>query len=300
MAKLPRIFQKLFGSTGDQSHFGQFASRAVVPPGFKTKDPNSIQQLSAFEGNGWYEAINFNNKAAFLEDMNGLFLLVFYQICYGMQEGIPEWNSSTTYYTGSIVKKTGTTELYGSLIDNNIGQALPNQTADANWNYLNPTPNPAGLLSDFAGVSAPFGWLLCDGSVVPQGSYPALFAAIGTTWNTGGEGGGNFRLPDIRGRASIGAGAGSGLTARSVGQQTGVETVTLVESEMPRHDHPAGTSPSVSTVGTGTVTIAGASGGNFLPAGAAQQLGISIGMTGGNAAHQNMQPSAVVLKIIKT
>jgi len=118
MAKLTRIFQNLFGRDGDASHFGQFGSR-VSGPGFPTKDPNTIQSLSAFITNGWLDAINSSNKAPFLEDMNGLFYLMFYQIAYALQEGIPEWNSATTYYTGSVVKKTGTSELYASLVDTN-------------------------------------------------------------------------------------------------------------------------------------------------------------------------------------
>lgn len=306
MAKLPRIFQNLFGSSGDQSHFGQFGSRVAAPPGFATKDPASIQSLSAFTTNGWLDAINTANKAPFLEDMNGMFYLLFYQICYGMQEGIMEWNGSTTYFIGSIVKKTGTTELYGSLVDNNLGNALPSQTSNANWNYLNPASVAPGVISDFGGTAAPFGYLLCDGTVYPQASYPALFTAIGTNWNTGGEGAGNFRVPDLRGRASIGAGQGSGLTNRTLAQLIGEENHTLVVGEMPVHAHgttdaghfhtgrfsnlySAGAGLAPSTVGGTIATITESAFSN-----------ITIQNAGGGGAHNNMQPSAVVTKIIKT
>jgi len=45
-------------------------------------------------------------------------------------------------------------------------------------------------------IAAP-GWLYCDGQTVPQAMYRALFAAIGTRYNTTGEGVGTFRLPGI-------------------------------------------------------------------------------------------------------
>lgn len=61
-----------------------------------------------------------------------------------------------------------------------------------------PQAIPAGVISPFGGPVAPSGYLACDGSVVSQTTYAALYAAIGTTWNTSGEGAGNFRLPDLR------------------------------------------------------------------------------------------------------
>lgn len=307
MAKLARVFQKLFGDTGNQSHFGQFGSRAIAAP-LPTKDPNTIQALTAFTQNGWLDAINAANKAPFLEDMNGLFYLLFYQLNYGFQEGIPEWNSGTTYYIGGIVKKTGTTELYGSLVDANVGNALPSQTSNAFWNYLNPASVAPGLMSDFGGTTAPFGWLLCDGSVVSQASYPGLFTAIGTNWNTGGEGGGNFRLPDMRGRASIGTGQGSGLTNRTLATLLGEETHLLVIGEMPTHSHgvvdPGHNHTERGSAGGSTpISISTAPGsGNLSSANDTESstTGITIISTGGGGAHNNMQPSAVVTKVIKT
>lgn len=39
------------------------------------------------------------------------------------------------------------------------------------------------------------GWLECNGAVVSQAVYPQLYSVLGTTFNTGGEGAGNFRIP---------------------------------------------------------------------------------------------------------
>jgi hypothetical protein len=54
----------------------------------------------------------------------------------------------------------------------------------------------AGIVVNYAVATLPAGLLLANGSVVAQGTYPRLFAAIGTAYNTGGEGAGNFRLPN--------------------------------------------------------------------------------------------------------
>lgn len=306
MAKLSRVFQAVFGLNGNQSHFGQFGSRATGP-GVQSKDPATIQALTAFTNDGWKDAINTANKAPFLEDMNGLFLLIFRQIAYLFQEGNPEWDAGTTYFIGSTVKKTGTFEFYGSLVDNNVGNALPSQTDNASWQYLNPPSVAPGVMADFGGASAPFGWLICDGSVVAQASYPALFTAIGSAWNTGGEGGGNFRLPDLRGRAAIGAGTGSGLTARALAALVGEETHLLVTGEIPSHNHPVtdpghahtGNFQPIYGSGGGLAPSTNLSGGTHATITDAAATGVTVGNTGGGGAHNNMQPSAVVNKIIK-
>lgn len=303
MAKLTRAFQSLFGLNGNQSHFGQFGSR-VSGPGVPSKDPATIQALSAFTDNGWLDAINAANKAPFLEDMNGLFYLLFYQICYMLQEGVPEWNAGTTYYVGSVVKKSGTVEQYSSTTDNNTGNALPTRTDNGNWRYLNPSNVSPGIIQDFGGSIVPVGYLLCDGTAYAQAAYPELYAAIGSNWDTFNgavsPGVGNFRVPDIRGVVTIGAGQGNGLTNRTLAQFIGEETHTLVIGEIPSHNHPATTSPGTATVGTTTNTIVGSGPGNFLPSQNAQPLTVNIGNRGGDGAHNNMQPSAVVTKIIKT
>lgn len=314
MAKLPRVFQNLFGLNGSQSHFGQFGSRAASAP-LPTKDPSTIQSLDAFVNNGWLDAINAANKAPFLEDMNGLFLLIFRQIGYFFQEGIPEWDTSTTYYIGSIVKKTGTFELYGSLTNTNVGNALPSQVDSANWKYLNPPPLPPGSLLDHAGQNGggpPVGYLYCDGTQYAQASYPALYAAIGDLWATfngwAAPGAGNFRVPDLRSVTTIGNGQGIGLSLRSVGQFVGEETHTLVVGEMPSHTHSVNDPGHAHTekvgVGGGSLTAAVSSTltsavTNTSFATVAASTGITLDNTGGGGAHNNMQPSAGVYKMIK-
>jgi microcystin-dependent protein len=52
---------------------------------------------------------------------------------------------------------------------------------------------------DFAGTSAPAGWLMCDGAAISRAVYASLFASVGTSYGAG-DGSTTFNLPDFRGR----------------------------------------------------------------------------------------------------
>ena len=99
---------------------------------------------------------------------------------------------------------------------------------------------PVGSLLDFAGSAAPSGYLLCDGSVVTRDTYPALFAVVSTTYNTGGEAGYQFRLPDLRGRMAVGVGTDGtasnavSRTLAAAGGDTRLQTHTHVQDS---HTH---------------------------------------------------------------
>jgi microcystin-dependent protein len=66
------------------------------------------------------------------------------------------------------------------------------------------------MIVPYAGSVAPTGWLLCQGQLLVRADYPALVAAIGGTYNIGGETAAQFRLPDLRGRVPAGIDAGAG------------------------------------------------------------------------------------------
>lgn len=105
-----------------------------------------------------------------------------------------------------------------------------------------------GTILDFAGTTAPNGWLLCYGQAVSRTTYPNLFASIGTTYGAG-DGSTTFNLPDTRGRAVIGkdnmggtaAGrittAGGGIDGTTLGAAGGTQTHTLTTAQMPSHTH---------------------------------------------------------------
>lgn len=86
--------------------------------------------------------------------------------------------------------------------------------------------NPSlGEIRMFAGNFAPRGWAFCEGQLLPISPNTALFSLLGTTY--GGDGRTTFGLPDLRGRAPIGAGTGPGLPAYNLGQRGGTYDTSL-------------------------------------------------------------------------
>jgi microcystin-dependent protein len=92
-----------------------------------------------------------------------------------------------------------------------------------------------GTIMLFAGNFAPRGFALCQGQLLAIAQNTALFSLLGTTY--GGDGKVTFGLPDLRGRAPVGAGQGAGLTPVSLGQVAGKAAVTVLQSQLPMHTH---------------------------------------------------------------
>jgi microcystin-dependent protein len=145
---------------------------------------------------------------------------------------------------------------------------------------------------------APRGWALCNGQLLSIAQNTALFSLLGTTF--GGDGRVTFGLPDLRGRVPVHQGQGPGLTTRVMGETAGQETVTLINSEMPMHNHLVNVTSADSTAknptnnfpgGTASPVYAAAANGNVMN----PQV---IGLAGGNQPHQNMQPYQVISFII--
>ena len=87
----------------------------------------------------------------------------------------------------------------------------------------------------FAGNFAPTGWAMCDGQLLPISQNTALFSLLGT--NYGGDGRSTFGLPNLMGTFALHQGQGPGLSSYVVGQSGGVDTVTLLSTELPSHGH---------------------------------------------------------------
>jgi microcystin-dependent protein len=151
-------------------------------------------------------------------------------------------------------------------------------------NALSSDPLIASI-SMFGGNFAPRGWAMCDGQLLPISQYTALFSLVGTVY--GGDGRTTFGLPDLRGRFPMHAGAGPGLSNRSLGQRSGQESVTLTPGQMPNHAHAL---PTVQVRGAGTQTTGLAEG--------ASRASANTEAAGGNQAHDNMPPWLAVTFVI--
>jgi microcystin-dependent protein len=146
---------------------------------------------------------------------------------------------------------------------------------------------PVGVPLPWLTGTPPNGFILMDGSNVSRTTYASLFALWGTTFGAG-DGSTTFGLPDWRGRTIIGAGTGSGLTARTLNTTGGEENHTLQVSEMPSHSH--------SYDNTGTA----GGGSNTITEGPTKVgTGIAIQNTGGGGSHNNMQPWSAVNWIVR-
>lgn len=159
---------------------------------------------------------------------------------------------------------------------------------------------PVGVVLPYVSSNAPNGWLNCQGQELYRGDYPDLFAVIGTTYGAG-NGSTTFNLPNLAGRVVVGQGSGTDLTPRSMGSTGGAETHTLTSEEMPSHSHTSNaTGGSVGLItANGTSTAITGDNSPVEPNIFAAPAALSISSEGGDGAHNNMQPFAVLNYIIK-
>lgn len=100
------------------------------------------------------------------------------------------------------------------------GQYLTTSGTTPTWAAA-PSTVPAGALAMYVAVSAPTGWLLCDGTAVSRSTYSALFAIISTTYGTG-DGSTTFNVPDLRGRVPVGLNSTGPALINGLGDNDGV------------------------------------------------------------------------------
>jgi hypothetical protein len=147
MPKLNRKTQKIFASSA--SDVGVFGSAQSGSSSTST-DPATIQSASYLGGLG---LSTLSAKRLLPQpELNGLHYVETYQLAYLMQEGLPEYDSATTYYANSLVKKSGTTQIYKSLTDNNTGNALTNVV---NWSLCGDLSNSSTSVKGFSYLSSP-------------------------------------------------------------------------------------------------------------------------------------------------
>lgn len=128
-----------------------------------------------------------------------------------------------------------------------------------------------GEIKMFAGNYAPKGWLPCNGSMLEIAKYEDLYSLIDTTY--GGDGMSYFRLPDLSGRAPLGAGQGPGLSNYTAGQTGGLEKMTLFQNEISPHIHTLGQLTQNLHI-SGDMSVSDSKGSSALPEGNVPAVGL--------------------------
>ena len=155
---------------------------------------------------------------------------------------------------------------------------------------------PIGGMVDYFGLTAPTDWALLDGSQYAIATYPvaaALFTGIGS------PGVGNFCVPDLRGYTTVMLKAGD-ADFGTINTTKGAKTHQLTTTELAGHTHAfagsaAGAGSYVPPVNVNSATP----GTHELPQMKSVSASGNTDSTGGDTAHNNIQPSYVVNKIVR-
>lgn len=174
---------------------------------------------------------------------------------------------------------------------------------------------PAGLISPYAALAAPTGWLICNGQAISRTTYDTLFTLLGTYYGSG-NGSTTFNIPDLRGRVVAGMdydGTGR-LDSATLGATQGAKSHTLDSTQVPAthvtveaydtgHAHGASTNATTKTENKGVLNndasqkYTGDGASVTVDVGYAQIIAGGY-VDGGGLAHNNVQPTIILNYII--
>lgn len=185
MSKIVRKTAKIFGSNASTNQIAQFGSLAASAPQLfsgATADPSTIQALGNWLS-GWFAGVEGASSPA-IEDLNAFCYVMAYQIAYQMQTGVPEWDSGTTYYIGSMV--TANSQIYVSLQDNNLNHAV---SSSSFWLAITASPTTQTYTPVVTPNVGTFGSTIYSGEYIQTGNMVTLalglqFTQSGTTTNS--------------------------------------------------------------------------------------------------------------------
>lgn len=156
-----------------------------------------------------------------------------------------------------------------------------------------------GEIRMFAGNFAPVGWAFCNGQLLPISENEVLFQLIGTTY--GGDGQETFAVPDLQGRVPVHQGSANGWTVQ-MGEQSGVESVTLTTQQIPNHTHAMLASSATGTqLSPANAVLAESANVQIYLQGSDPSMNMNAGAVtpvGGSQPHENMQPFLAINFII--
>lgn len=157
------------------------------------------------------------------------------------------WQSATntpaTMDMGSVIIRNTTASAHGvtvqpvSALSSNYSLTLPTVPGATSFVQLDSSGNltatipvtsimPSGSMVQFAGDSAPTGFLICDGSQVSRSTFSTLYSVISTNFGSG-DGSTTFNLPDMRGQFARGLLDFDAYIFASTAVNTGSNTITI-------------------------------------------------------------------------
>ena len=236
-----------------------------------------------------------------IEDTRGNGTLCGY--CAGIIEQL-DLSTATNQYTAMWQEWFET--IKGKLSEDQATN-LYNMIQTVQSNVDNMVTVPIGAVQQFAGSTAPDKYLMCDGTAYSRTTYATLFNTIGTTYGSG-DGSTTFNVPNLQGRVIVGQNASDTDTTNSfatLGATGGEKTHQLTIAEMPSHTHTQNAHKHL--IGAQNITYSGSylastsygkTDGTNVPR-YSQSVTATNQNTGGNGAHNNVQPYIVMNYIIR-
>ncbi|WP_431860947.1 phage tail protein [Azospirillum sp.] len=145
----------------------------------------------------------------------------------------------------------------------------------------------------------PQNWAQCNGQTLQIMQFQVLYTILGVQF--GGDGQSTFKLPNLMGSAVCNTGQSPGLTSRAFGKSFGATAVTLLQTQMPAHQHTLNAVSATVAQLTNTPTTASRiartnsqldyTNTDAYDTTLAPQM---VGVVGGGGPHENRQPFLVM------
>lgn len=218
-------------------------------------------------------------------EMNALFSTIAENVYFQQQGGVYQYANNVNYTVGTVVLYSN--NIYKCIRANGPASTVANPTNTTYWTRfalitdINPLYNlvPTGVILPYGGVTAPSGFLICDGSAVSRTAYANLFAVIGTRYGAG-NGSTTFNVPKLNDGSFV-----RGVASGSVGTKYSASLPPLTASSAGAHTHTRGTMEI-----TGRAQFDGSANGGYSASGALKYSGYNgiIGTGGGDGADNNI------------